>query len=73
MIHLQPLRQVRSGNPRAIAGAFSIVLLLVGFFVYDTQGTSASFDVHFYGVLSFFVVCALFAGCFLSLLANKLD
>jgi Na+/melibiose symporter-like transporter len=54
-------------------GSAAFLWLLAGFFGYDTQAPSAPNAVQGYRVMSSFVVGALFAGCFLSMLANKLD
>jgi len=54
-------------------GSAAFLWMLAGFFGYDTQAPSAPNAIEGYRVMSSFVVSALFAGCFFSLLANKLD
>lgn len=54
-------------------GSASFLWLLAHFFGYDTQFPAAPNAVEGYRVMSSFVVGALFAGCFFSLLFNKLD
>ncbi|MFG6455517.1 MFS transporter [Roseateles sp. BYS96W] len=54
-------------------GSASFLWLLAGFFGYDTAQPSAPNAVEGYRVTSSLVVGLLFAGCTLSLLANKLD
>jgi len=54
-------------------GSAGFLWLLAGFFGYDTQLPSAPNAIEGYRIASSFVVALLFAGCTLSLLANKLD
>jgi Na+/melibiose symporter-like transporter len=54
-------------------GSAAFLWMLAGFFGYDTAQPTAPNAIEGYRVMSSFVVGALFAGCFLSLLANRLD
>jgi GPH family glycoside/pentoside/hexuronide:cation symporter len=54
-------------------GSASFLWMLAGFFGYDTQMPTAPNAIEGYRVMSSIVVGLLFAGCTLSLLANKLD
>ena len=54
-------------------GSASLLWMLAGFFGYDTQMPTAPNAIEGYRVMSSWVVGLLFAGCTLSLLANKLD